>query len=172
MYAQIVLNTEIIIELVIGAAIFVATMTSGEGIEVPLPAVGKQTLANYQTEIFEKKEDASNEVSNQETLTTEDKVKEYYKDIPILAEVAFCESNYHHFDKDGEVLRGIQNPSDIGVMQINERYHAGTAAKLGLDIYTFEGNVAYGRYLYEKEGTRPWNYSSACWDKNREVALK
>lgn len=106
-------------------------------------------------------------------LTTQDQVTEYFSDIPILAEVAYCESRYRQFDQNGNVLRGIQNPADVGVMQINEKYHATTAVKFGFNLYTLEGNMAYARFLYEKEGTRPWKYSSSCWGTSeREVALK
>jgi hypothetical protein len=50
-------------------------------------------------------------------------------------------------------------------MQINEHYHSATAAKLGLDLYTIQGNVAYARYLYDKQGTAPWSSSQPCWGK-------
>ena len=107
-----------------------------------------------------------------ETLTTEEQVREYFGDIPILAEVAFCESRFRQFNGNGAVLRGVQNPADVGVMQINETYHAATAVRLGLNLHTLEGNMAYGRYLYETEGTRPWKYSSKCWGDEREVAIR
>jgi len=50
-------------------------------------------------------------------------------------------------------------------MQINELYHADTAKALGYDIYSIDGNVAYARYLYEKQGAKPWISSSPCWAK-------
>jgi len=105
-------------------------------------------------------------------LTTKDKVNDYFEDIPIMAEIAFCESGTRQFIADGSVLRGRVNSADVGVMQINEKYHAATAIKLGINIYSLEGNMAYGRYLYETQGTRPWNYSSHCWGKSRDVALR
>lgn len=108
----------------------------------------------------------------EKVLTTEEIVRDYFKDMPILAEVARCESEFRQFNSDGSVLRGDYNKADVGVMQINEKYHLGTAQKLGLNLHTLEGNMAYARYLYEKEGTKPWNYSSACWGKTREVALR
>ena len=54
-------------------------------------------------------------------------------------------------------------------MQINEHYHSATAAKLGLDIYTIQGNVAYAQYLYQKEGTQPWSSSKPCWGKTAQA---
>ncbi|MDB5238808.1 MAG: hypothetical protein JWO00_143 [Candidatus Parcubacteria bacterium] len=82
---------------------------------------------------------------------------------PILIEVARCESTYRQYGKDGRVIRGKENPLDVGVFQINEYYHAQTAKKLGYDIYTIEGNIAYGKYLYSKNGTKDWYASSPCW---------
>ncbi len=82
---------------------------------------------------------------------------------PILIEIARCESTFRQYGKDGRPLRGIENPLDVGVFQINEHYHADTAKKLGLDLATVEGNVAYGKYLYGKYGTSPWVHSSKCW---------
>lgn len=90
-------------------------------------------------------------------------VKEYFTDIPIMAEIARCESTYRHTDPFGDVLRGVVNSKDVGVMQINEYYHADAAKKLGMNLHSFEGNLAYARYLYEKEGVRPWKSSAKCW---------
>lgn len=104
--------------------------------------------------------------------TTEEKVKEYFADIPILVDVARCESRYRQFDTSGQPLRGIQNTADVGVMQINEKYHLQTAQRLGINIYTLEGNLAYARYLYEQSGSAPWVHSSPCWGTTREVALR
>ena len=92
-------------------------------------------------------------------------VHDYFADIPILANIARCESHFRHVNKDGVVLRGRKDRDDIGVMQINRRYHADTAEKLELDIFRLEDNVAYARYLYEKQGAKPWMSSSACWAK-------
>jgi len=81
----------------------------------------------------------------------------------ILVDIARCESNLHQFDSSGNIIRGVVNSADIGVMQINERYHDETAAKLGLDLHTVEGNVAYAKHLYEEQGTAPWKSSQKCW---------
>jgi len=92
-------------------------------------------------------------------------VRKYFADTPELAEVARCESTFVQFEKNGEIRRGKQNPDDIGVMQINEYYHAKTAKKLGDDLYTLEGNMAYAKYLYEKNGLSDWEASKPCWEK-------
>lgn len=105
-------------------------------------------------------------------VSTEEKVREYFSDIPILVDVARCESRYRQFDVNGQPLRGVQNSADVGVMQINEKYHLSAANALGINIYTLEGNMAYARHLYEKSGSAPWVHSSGCWGTTREVALR
>lgn len=100
---------------------------------------------------------------NPETLSTY--VYEYFADEPLLADIAWCESRMRHFGKNGGVLRGMVDSDDIGVMQINTRYHLEDSEKLGFDIYTLNGNLGYARYLYEKQGSKPWLASSPCWGK-------
>lgn len=94
-------------------------------------------------------------------------VESYFADIPIMIDVARCESHFRQYGKDGSVFRGVVNDRDVGIMQVNEYYHSEAADKLGIDIYTIQGNVAYARYLYEKEGTQPWVSSQPCWGKSK-----
>ena len=96
-------------------------------------------------------------------ITVEDVVKDYFKDIPILAKVAKCESRYRQTDANGEILRGETNKFDVGVMQINEKYHLERAKGMDLNIYTLGGNLEYARNLYDVSGTAPWSASKACW---------
>lgn len=103
-------------------------------------------------------------------LTVKEKVTQYFSDLPILVDIAQCESHFRQTYKNGEIFRGVKNPLDVGVMQINEKYHLKESKKLGYDIYTTEGNMAYARYLYEKEGARPWLASSKCWAKYSNIA--
>ncbi|MBX4211140.1 hypothetical protein KW783_04200 [Candidatus Parcubacteria bacterium] len=107
-------------------------------------------------------------------LSTEAYVRTYFKDLPIMTEIARCESEFRQVDKYGELVHGRVNPNDIGVMQINVMYHFDRALKLGYDIRTLEGNVAYARALYQEQGARPWLASAACWANtpNPEVASK
>lgn len=100
------------------------------------------------------------------TVSTEAYVRDYFRDVPILAEVSRCESTFRQFGSNGDVIRGKVNKGDIGVMQINKYYHEEDAAKLGFDIYTIDGNLGYARYLYEKYGLDPWSSSSKCWKKH------
>ncbi len=156
-----------------GLALFVATVTMSDSI-IPQVTVANANEVATTTEIIDAETEApkAKEQANNKILTTEAQVKAYFADTPILAEIAFCESRFRQYDANGQVLRGIENAQDVGVMQINEKYHLDTAQKLGLNIHTLEGNMAYGKYLYSTQGTKPWNYSSGCWGKHREVALR
>jgi len=106
-----------------------------------------------------------------QSQTVEEYVREYYADTPILADIAACESHFRQYDKNGSVLHGEVVYEDIGLMQVNETYHQKTADKLGLDLTTMQGNLAYAKYLYEKEGTAPWNSSKPCWGKSKNVSV-
>ncbi len=96
----------------------------------------------------------------------ESKVRLYFADTPIMAEVIKCESRFRQFNADGTAFRGIVNNQDVGIAQVNEYYHAKRAKKLGYDIYTVEGNLAYAKLLYQEEGTDPWISSAPCWKKS------
>ena len=98
--------------------------------------------------------------SNPETLGAY--VREYYADIPIMADIAWCESRMRHIGSDGTIIKN-PNSSAIGVMQIMSSIHDPIADELGLDITTLDGNLAYARHLYEKQGTQPWDSSKKCW---------
>lgn len=98
-------------------------------------------------------------------------INDYFADIPLMTHIAKCESRYRQFDHNGNVLTGEKNRHDIGALQINVLYHAKTAEKLGHDVYSLEGNVEYARYLYEKQGAKPWMASSACWAKFSESEI-
>lgn len=95
----------------------------------------------------------------------DEKAQELQFDARLARKIAFCESSLQQFDKDGQVIRGTHNPSDIGLFQINEKYHLAKSRELGYDIYTTEGNINYAFYLLKKEGTRHWYWSKPCWSK-------
>jgi hypothetical protein len=80
-----------------------------------------------------------------------------------MIQIAHCESTFRHTLADGSVLHGAVDSADIGVMQINMRYHGGVAEEMGLDLNKLSDNLLYARKLYERQGTRPWNASAACW---------
>lgn len=108
-------------------------------------------------------ETSKNLEAPQTVQTTEEIVKDYFADAPIMVEIARCESTFRQTNSKGEVLRGIVNSRDVGVMQINEHYHLATAEKMDVDIYSVDGNLEYARHLYDKQGTKPWKASEKCW---------
>lgn len=101
---------------------------------------------------------------------TETAVRSYFSDIPVMIQIAKCESTFQHTLTDGTVLRGRVDPADTGVMQINMRYHAEKARELGLNLEDMYDNMAYARNLYERQGTKPWASSASCW--SRTIAMR
>lgn len=97
------------------------------------------------------------------TNNTERVVRTYFRDIPVMIQIARCESAFRHTLEDGSVLKGVVDPADTGVMQINKRYHERAATAMNLNLDDIYQNMAYARHLYETQGTRPWNASSSCW---------
>lgn len=118
--------------------------------------------ASPKIEVSVKKETSVTTDSNEMERIT----RAYLKDTPLLAEIARCESTFTQFNKDGSVLRGKVNSKDVGLLQINERYHLERAKKLNINIYTIEGNLEYGKLLYKEQGGQPWSASKPCWGKS------
>jgi hypothetical protein len=159
------------LEIATGLLVFLVTTHSPQNIEIQSApkensvgvekamAMGQSTVSNTTTSIGK----AQSEIQQ--------KVKSYFVDIPLLSQIAGCESHYNQFSKDGSIFRGEINNADVGVMQINEYYHLQTSKSLGYDIHTLAGNMAYARYLYEREGSAPWISSSYCWKKYENVSM-
>lgn len=146
------LSHRLIISLSLGLSLFTAAAISPLGVAAEDAAIATATPAVV--------EEAPAIPTPAET---EAKVREYWQDAPIMAKVAYCESTFRQYDGEGKPLRGHVNAADVGVMQINETVHAASAARLGLDLETLDGNLAYARHLYRTQGTAPWVYSSHCW---------
>ncbi len=93
---------------------------------------------------------------------TEQKVREYFWDLPVMAAIAKCESEFTQYGASGNALLGGYKSRMIGLYQIAP-LHLSDAIALGLDVMTLEGNMAFARHLYEMSGTRPWEASRWCW---------
>lgn len=107
---------------------------------------------------------------------SEEPVKqELVLDNKTLVAICSCESgdgkgSLNHYEKDGVTpLKGKHTPpqfgEDIGMCQINTKYHLKASQELGYDIYTPEGNWGYAKHLLETQGTKPWKASAHCWNK-------
>ena len=150
-------------------------LSSIAGVTSPVQVNQIPKVQDSVTESTVVKQNSNEEVATM--MSTEDYVKQYFSDIPIMIQIAKCESTFRQLDQDGDVHRGVVNSADVGVMQINERYHLDQSIAENYDIYTIEGNTAYARELYEKFGTQPWDSSKACWGKyvepssNQNIAM-
>lgn len=89
-------------------------------------------------------------------------VRSYFAAAPIMIEIARCESKFRQYDSTGALYGGYGNKM-VGIFQIYEDIHGDYARGLGMDITTLDGNLAYAKHLYEREGTQPWISSSSCW---------
>lgn len=103
---------------------------------------------------------------------TQAKVREYFKDTPVMIEIARCESNFRQFTDAGNVLRGGDSGGMVGVFQFFESVHTAPAKALGFDITTLEGNLGYAKHVYQNESTTPWNPAKSCWDVAPTTVVK
>jgi hypothetical protein len=98
-----------------------------------------------------------------EAVSIEKQVREYFVDVPVMIEIARCESKFRQFTDSGSVLRGGAGGEMIGVFQFYEKVHTSAASALSLDLATLEGNLSYARHLYKLSGTTPWLSAESCW---------
>ncbi len=87
-------------------------------------------------------------------------------DTDTALKIAKCESDLRQYNNDGSAYRGEVNPADVGVFQINEKYHLDESQALGYDIHKTNDNIEFAMWLMKKEGTRHWNWSKPCWGKD------
>ena len=76
--------------------------------------------------------------------------------------IAECESGTQQFLPNGHLVRDHVTGTHVGIYQISVHYKK-DALSHGWDITTREGNTEYALYLYNNEGTRPWDASKPCW---------
>ena len=132
------------------------SFSTATAVEVPETAYGHIAMA----EVEEVTTEQTERLGNAESI-----VRSYFRDIPVMIEIARCESTFRHELKDGSVLQGRVDPADTGVMQINKRYHEERATAMDLNLDDIYHNMAYARYLYETQGVQPWSASAPCWNK-------
>ena len=95
------------------------------------------------------------------TADVESRVRQYFADVPVMANIAKCESGFRQYGSDGLPLFD-PSYSMIGAFQVSAA-HLPEALTMGMDVTTLEGNMAYARYLYNAGGTDPWLDSFQCW---------
>jgi len=110
-------------------------------------------------------------LSMHDRAAVESRVREYFSDIPVMIEIARCESNFRQFTDSGNVLK--TNAGMVGVFQLYEEVHETAAAALGFDIDTLEGNIGYAEHLYQSSGTTPWKSCVSTSEKpNEQMELR
>jgi flagellar capping protein FliD len=100
---------------------------------------------------------------------SEAKVRTFFKDTPVMTEIARCESEFRQYTDNGNVLRGGSANGMIGVFQFFESIHTPIAKELGFDLATLDGNLAYAKHLFQSEGTNPWEPARSCWDLKPKI---
>ena len=116
------------------------------------PVAAAETVATTSTTTA-----TSTSTPRQDQVAVEKRVRDYFVDVPVMVEIARCESKFRQFTDSGAVLRGGAGGGMIGVFQFYEQVHAKPALLFGFDLATVEGNLSYARQLYERSGTTPWN---------------
>ena len=129
--------------------------------EARTAAASTGSNAENQSSSQQNKKNASNTNAGVEMA-----VREYFADIPLMVEIARCESKFRQFGTDGNALQGKMVKEDTGVLQVNKTYHLKRANKLGYDLDTLAGNMAYSRLLHSEQGYWPWISSNPCWGKS------
>lgn len=81
---------------------------------------------------------------------------------PIMIKVARCESGIRQFDDKGQIIKNPVTP-DYGLFQINLPSHEKKLEELKLDYRELDDNIAYAKYLFDKNGLRDWQMSAKCW---------
>lgn len=103
-------------------------------------------------------------------VDVESAVRAYFAETPVMIEIARCESKFRQHADSGNPLYGGYGGKMVGVFQVYSDIHASFARSIGMDIETLDGNMQYAKYLYEREGTKPWISSFPCWGPIREPA--
>ncbi len=147
-------------------------LVSNQTSTVALPSQGQylEEAEAFPTTLLDKALNTSQKLVSSSS-SYEGYIRSYFKDTPVLIAIARCESMYRQYDETGSVLQGKIISADTGALQINKYYHGKTAKALGLNLDTIDGNLAYAKWLYSREGTAPWRSSYACWYK-AELAIK
>lgn len=96
-------------------------------------------------------------------VDVESAVRAYFADTPVMVHIARCESKFRQYADSGNPLYGGYQGKMVGVFQVYEDIHGDFARGKGMDITTLDGNMQYAKYLYEREGTKPWISSFPCW---------
>src|SRR5688572_9021285 len=90
------------------------------------------------------------EAASHDPEEVEEAVREYFEDIPVMVEIARCESKFRQFTDSGNPFYGGYGGGMVGIFQIYESVHDNAARDLGFDIETVDGNIGYAHHLYKQ----------------------
>ena len=88
------------------------------------------------------------QVNASKEITTKAKIPEG------LLRAGFCETQLRHVSDSGDVVRGKENPQDIGIFQLNLRYHLLEMRSQGLNPFKRADNIKYAQILYKQRGAK------------------
>ncbi len=107
-------------------------------------------------------------------VKTGEKLKEndIWEGYSLLKRACSCESAFGHPNNEprqfenGKLLWSYSGTLDVGACQISLPYWKKKSEELGLDIFTYEGNISMAKYIYNNEGgIKHWSASKYCWGK-------
>ena len=117
------------------------------------PVIAKKPVVKYKKVVYVKPTGQALEIAikvSQETGVSQE----------TISRIMFAESGYlasaTHLNKN--------KTRDHGYFQIND-IHISTAKKMGINIFTPEGNAEYAIYLIKTQGLKPWSASKSKWNK-------
>jgi hypothetical protein len=58
----------------------------------------------------------------------------------------------------GPSYAAFPNPQDVGLAQINLPTWSGTAKKLGFDVFTYDGNLAMAKWIFDNDRRHEENW--------------
>lgn len=95
-------------------------------------------------------------IKNQEKVEPQKgEIETLFEKVPeTLWRIAYCETTIiHRNPKTNDTIRGVSDPRDTGLFQINKGYHPVD----GLE--SLMGNTRYAVSLFKEQGARPWVWS-------------
>ncbi len=113
-----------------------------------------------------------NNVLANESLTSEETPQEYAGELiaeyfpenaRLMRAIARCESGLVHRDESGKLLRNNEGSTAQGLFQVLMSVHRSEMRRMGLNPDNDDDYMTYVQYLYDTQGTTPWNESRGCW---------
>ena len=150
MIKNILTGVAVFVVVLMGQTMFVHATSEIASTSLPTTIVTASTTATTTLVV------ATSTPIKQTPAEIEKRVREYFADVPVMIDIARCESKFRQFTDSGNVLRGGSGGGMVGIFQFFESIHAKAAKNLGFDLLTVEGNLGYARHLYTESGSTPW----------------